>query len=420
MDRRLILLIVAIGTAILGEVKLQPFNSDFRFGLGGLFYLLTIIYWYPLPQRKLGWIVACTTVLWRVVWDQFYGLNWSSSLAIHWPAAFYYITLTYFLNAVQWWRWREQPLFLGGIMFFADTIANLIEMLVRFKLDITAVSAESLTVILVVALCRGLIVIFWSAFILKERWIAVRAVQEHANARILVGSGLHMEVFYLHKSMANVETVMKRSHELYLQLRHETTNQDLLAGTALEVAKEVHEIKKDLRRIEEGLRQMLSAVPVADQMEIGEILELVAGANHDYALAENKQVTIKIDAEQNWMARNVFSLVSILNNLVQNAVEAIEQHGTIDVRIRIIEDRVQIKICDDGPGILAEDQDLVFEPGFTSKFNAGGEPSTGIGLTHVRSLVEHLKGEILLCRIETGGTCFQVDIPVSEVIVNGV
>lgn len=418
MDKRIILIIIVIGTAILGEVKLQPFNSGFRFALGGLFYLLSILYWYPLPQRKLGWIIGCTTVLWRVVWDGFYGHQWLSSLASHWPAAFYYLTLTYFLNAVQWWKWREQPLQLGGIMFLADTLANLIEMVVRFNLNVTAISAESLTSILVVALCRGLMVVFWSTFILKDRWMALKAVQEQANERILVGSSLHKEVFYVHKGMVNVENIMKRSHELYLQLKQGNSNPDL-ARSALEVAKEVHEIKKDLKRIEAGLRQMLSAVPMADTMKIADILALVVTANQEYALVENKQVTINLDIEHHGVAKDVFSLVSILNNLVQNAIEAIEQQGSITIQVKVNDGNLQLKVVDDGSGILIEDQDLVFEPGFTTKFNPAGEPSTGIGLTHVRDLVEHLKGTIILYSTENGETCFQVDIPLCEVIAYG-
>ena len=40
------------------------------------------------------------------------------------------------------------------------------------------------------------------------------------------------------------------------------------------------------------------------------------------------------------------------------------------------------EVIDDGPGIAQKYKKLVFKPGFTSKYDQTGTPSTGIGLLH--------------------------------------
>ncbi len=58
----------------------------------------------------------------------------------------------------------------------------------------------------------------------------------------------------------------------------------------------------------------------------------------------------------------------------------------------------------------------IFNPGFTTKFdqNTGGEPSTGIGLAHVKNIVEHLKGTIIVESKKNIGTTFKISIPLDS------
>lgn len=53
-----ILAFVAFGTALLGEVKITPFGSAFRFGLGSMFFLFSLLFWLQLPLRRTGLVVG--------------------------------------------------------------------------------------------------------------------------------------------------------------------------------------------------------------------------------------------------------------------------------------------------------------------------------------------------------------------------
>lgn len=56
---------------------------------------------------------------------------------------------------------------------------------------------------------------------------------------------------------------------------------------------------------------------------------------------------------------------------------------------------------------------IIFDPGYTSKFNEQGQGSTGIGLSHTKTIVENLKGNIHVT--SNTSTCFVVQIPTKSI-----
>jgi signal transduction histidine kinase len=102
-------------------------------------------------------------------------------------------------------------------------------------------------------------------------------------------------------------------------------------------------------------------------------------------------------------------LGQVWTNLLDNAIDASPEGGTITVRTWAEGDRVFVGIADQGPGISPEDQKHIFEPFFTTK--AAGQ-GTGLGLEIVRRIVEtQMEGEIRL-QTEPGATEFIVELPV--------
>jgi two-component system sensor histidine kinase YcbA len=72
---------------------------------------------------------------------------------------------------------------------------------------------------------------------------------------------------------------------------------------------------------------------------------------------------------------------------------------------------------DNGKGINKKERELVFEPGFTTKFNPEtGQVSTGLGLTHIKMLTEHYKGRVIINNDIEGITEFRLEIPVGVII----
>jgi signal transduction histidine kinase len=102
-------------------------------------------------------------------------------------------------------------------------------------------------------------------------------------------------------------------------------------------------------------------------------------------------------------------LSQVWTNLLDNAIDASPQKGTITVTTSVAGDNVCISIADEGGGIPEENRKLIFEPFFTTKPTGQG---TGLGLDIVRHIVlDKFGGEINLDS-EPGKTEFTVKLPV--------
>lgn len=113
---------------------------------------------------------------------------------------------------------------------------------------------------------------------------------------------------------------------------------------------------------------------------------------------------------------HVYALLSVLNNLVANAVEAIPSSGSIHLQAKLEQSDLVFEVTDSGIGITKEDADWIFHPGFTTKYDPHGNPSTGIGLTHARDIVQSLHGHIQLVSSKPGQTIFRLAIPTGQLL----
>jgi len=100
-------------------------------------------------------------------------------------------------------------------------------------------------------------------------------------------------------------------------------------------------------------------------------------------------------------------LFEIINNLVRNALEAIDNDGLLLVLASSIENKVVITIQDTGQGIAEEVMGKIFSPFFTTK-----KDGTGIGLAVVKKLVEENHGSIEVRSVVKKGTTFIISFPV--------
>jgi two-component system, NtrC family, nitrogen regulation sensor histidine kinase NtrY len=105
-------------------------------------------------------------------------------------------------------------------------------------------------------------------------------------------------------------------------------------------------------------------------------------------------------------------LIRVFTNLLNNAVQAIEDHDLGRVRITIEKElpHIIVKISDNGSGIPPDRTEKIFQPDFTTK--SGG---MGLGLAIVKSIVVTMNGEITFTSGENEGTTFIIKFPVNDV-----
>jgi signal transduction histidine kinase len=97
----------------------------------------------------------------------------------------------------------------------------------------------------------------------------------------------------------------------------------------------------------------------------------------------------------------------VIENLVKNAVDAMEGQGTITFRLETNAKHICIDISDTGKGIPKSKFDLIFTPGYTTKTRGWG-----LGLSLVRRIIESYHGgKIFVKSSETGkGTTFRIEL----------
>ncbi|RFM28860.1 sensor histidine kinase [Deminuibacter soli] len=98
----------------------------------------------------------------------------------------------------------------------------------------------------------------------------------------------------------------------------------------------------------------------------------------------------------------------VIENLIKNALDAMEGKGSLHVHVHAAHSHVIIDITDSGKGIPAKNLSKVFNPGFTTK-----KRGWGLGLTLTKRIIEQYhQGQIFVKWSEPGkGTTFRIVLP---------
>ena len=153
-----------------------------------------------------------------------------------------------------------------------------------------------------------------------------------------------------------------------------------------------------------------------DQAMVAESVDLRSGLNDTVkvlgAKAREKCVAVAIDFETGLpKVRGIAcELNQIWGSLIENALDATPHGGSIDVVARREDERVVVRIIDNGCGIPEQICQRVFDPFFTTKPQGQG---VGLGLDIARRLVRHNDGAIEF-ESEPGRTEFRVALPMAE------
>ncbi|NBD27807.1 sensor histidine kinase [Paenibacillus glycinis] len=410
--------VVAVVVAVAGEFKINPFIGEvFRIGLGSSAFLFLLLLMSHLPYFKTGIAVGATVLLFRITSDGAASADAFSlldSARTHFSAMLYYVVFGTGMASIHRRLHQLNPLVLGACVSVIDVASNGAELLSRsMAFGLPYFQSGQWILISVIAAVRSYFTTGIYSSIAVSQMRSVHAEQHKRMEQMInVGSGLYGEVFYLRKSMDAIERITAKSHDLYGRLIEEG-----LPGhgrSVLEITQQIHEVKKDSQRILAGLVKLVD-LESAPEMTLAEIVELVAKSNGEYGRMLNKDVRLEKDVGIDYATCHYIPLITVLNNLVANSAEAIEHRGSIRIRVRERGGETEFVVADTGTGIAEQDKDMVFEPGFTTKFNQEGTAATGIGLSHVRDIVGSFEGRFLLLEPgEAAETTFVAAFPTAK------
>jgi PAS domain S-box-containing protein len=178
------------------------------------------------------------------------------------------------------------------------------------------------------------------------------------------------------------------------------------------VAESLAEIKAEISRLDELVQDYLSLARLSDlrraPVEFGALVETLVTELHEQF--EARRITLHLEglADLGLLSvhRNAFRRV--LLNLVQNAMDAMPQGGTLTIRGTRTTSEVYVEIQDTGSGIPTEQLPLLFTPFHTTK-----PEGTGLGLYVVQQIVEAHEGKTAVMSQSGQGTTFTILLPLA-------
>lgn len=180
---------------------------------------------------------------------------------------------------------------------------------------------------------------------------------------------------------------------------------------ALESARD---IIAEADRLEEWVRNLLSYTrPLSAAPKAVALRELVAATVDHFARDMEKRgisASLNVANDLPLAKGDPLLLGQVLHSLLANAVEAIQQSGTIEIAGKSIpgQQRVELTIRDSGLGMTAEQLARVFTPFYTTK-----PKGLGVGLALAKRIVERFGGRIAIDSAPGRGTAISLSMPIA-------
>jgi signal transduction histidine kinase len=149
---------------------------------------------------------------------------------------------------------------------------------------------------------------------------------------------------------------------------------------------------------------------VAQNVDLGPSLDNTLAVLQSKARKKSVEVVVEVAPGLPPVLGFAAELSQIWGNLLDNALDAVDDGGRVTVHANRKAQRVVVSIVDNGPGIPTQDLARVFDPFFTTK--PLGQ-ATGLGLDIVRRLAKHNDGTVDV-ESRPGRTEFRVTLPIAE------
>ena len=188
------------------------------------------------------------------------------------------------------------------------------------------------------------------------------------------------------------------SHELRTPLARIRMAVELMKDDPLRRA----EVEQDIAELDALIEEILlaSRLDALEQERVSESVDLLGLAAEECARYEEAE----LDGERVSMQGDSRLLRRLMRNLLENA----RRHGAppIEMRVRNMEGRAEIRVCDHGAGIPEPEREKVFEPFYR---RTGSVAGAGLGLALVRQIARRHGGDVRY----SAENCFEVRLPLS-------
>lgn len=197
--------------------------------------------------------------------------------------------------------------------------------------------------------------------------------------------------------MGIIKTIAQTTYE-------EVKEEDIKEGLKIII----HEINRANIVIKGLLNYAKPGIKETKLIDINKVIEDIIIITKKYA--ENHRVEINFQAAKDLLALiDIDSLKQCFINIIFNAVQAMPNGGSLDIRTNIEENWIKVACKDTGIGIPKEKIEKIFEPFYTTK-----DSGTGLGLAITHRIIEEHNGYIEVESEINKGTIVYIYLPLEE------
>ena len=210
------------------------------------------------------------------------------------------------------------------------------------------------------------------------------------------------------RAAARIEELLGAHKALLANASHELRTPLARIRMAVELMKEDAdaarraELERDIAELDALIEEILLASRLDAMRDTGrfEPVDLLGLAAEECARYE--------DAELDGERLSVHGDPRLLRRMVRNLLENARQHGAppIEMRVRTVDGRAEIRVCDHGAGVPEAERDRVFEPFYR---RTGSSVGAGLGLALVRQIARRHGGDAAC-----SGNCFTATLAKGE------
>jgi signal transduction histidine kinase/ActR/RegA family two-component response regulator len=214
-----------------------------------------------------------------------------------------------------------------------------------------------------------------------------------------------------HELRSPLQSIVSALDVFEMRHGHGVVEDDELIGRMRRSSMLLNTQLRDLQTLAKGQAGHLQMHP--EPFEVSSLVEGVATAVRDAALAKGLDLHVELPPEPVFVVADGSRIDQVLTNLVVNSVRYTHVG---DVRLVLHPydadaQRLRFTVSDTGPGIPPAMLPSLLEPDKLVSSTARKGLGSGIGLAVVRTLVDHLGGTISVSSQENVGTTFEVQIP---------
>ena len=226
------------------------------------------------------------------------------------------------------------------------------------------------------------------------------------------------ETVFMQKQLAQAEALTNLG-ELAASIAHEIRNPmtslkgftQLMQTEASERStKYLQVIEQEIDRIDKILNEFLELskpkTRVREECNVQEIVDDILNFMAPQALLYGVQLQLVYRSKIHFLYMDSIIMKQILINTIKNAIEAMQDGGTIRIVVDSHDGEIEISIHDEGTGLDLEHLNRYFEAFYTTK-----ETGTGLGLAHASRVMEDLRGRIEVANNLAGGASFYYFFP---------